>query len=139
MSIPAFSIFSAISELLVTAGVFYVVRRNWIRRPFPLALFLAVALFEALVNVMYMANRAAAAAAGHDPVSTGVKIFFAAHGTLSLLAYLAFVIFGVLAWQEQRAQRWFFPSHPRLTWTFLVVWTISIASGEALFALRYLV
>ena len=99
----------------------------------------APTLFEALVNVMYMANRAAAAAAGHDPVSTGVKIFFAAHGTLSLLAYLAFVIFGVLAWQEQRAQRWFFPSHPRLTWTFLVVWTISIASGEALFALRYLV
>lgn len=57
MSIPAFSIFSAASELVVTAGVAIVVSRNWSRRKFPLALFLAVALFEALVNVAYMANR----------------------------------------------------------------------------------
>jgi hypothetical protein len=139
MAIPPFSIFSAVSELFVTAGVLYVVRRNWTRRPFPLAVFLAVALFEALVNVMYMANRAASAAAGHHEISTGMKIFFAAHGTLSLVAYLVFVVLGVFAWQEQREQRWFFPSHPKLTWAFLVVWTISIVSGEALFVLRYLV
>src|SRR5688500_7843546 len=108
MTIPGFSIFSALSELLVTAGVFVVVRRNWTRREFPLSLFLIVSLFEALVNVMYMANRAAAAAAGHDPVSQGMKIFFAVHGLLSLLAYIAFVILGILAYQEQRRGRYFF-------------------------------
>ena len=37
MAIPAFSLFSAISELFVTAAVFYVVYRNWTRRPFPRA------------------------------------------------------------------------------------------------------
>lgn len=139
MSIPPFSIFSAVSELFVTAAVFYVVRRNWTRRPFPLPLFIAVALFEALVNVVYMANRAARASAGHDVVSPAMKVFFAAHGMLSLLAYLVFVILAVLAWQEQRAGRWFFRERPALTWGFLAAWTVSVVSGEVLFVLRYLV
>jgi len=144
MRIPAFSLFSAISELLVTAGVLFVVRRNWTRRLFPFGVFLSVALFEGLVNVMYMAHRAseAASAPGHaaaSTLSTGMKIAFAAHGLLSLLAYLVFVVLGTFAHQEQDKGRWFFRERPALTWTFLVGWTISIVSGEAIFALRYLV
>jgi hypothetical protein len=138
MHIPPFSIFSAVSELFVTAGVVYVLYRNWTQRPFPLALFLAVAVFEAFVNVLYMANRAARAAAGTEAISTGMKIAFAAHGLLSLLAYLVFVVLGVIAWQEQRAGRYFFRERPGLTWTFAVVWAISVISGEVMFGLRYL-
>ena len=139
MSIPAFSIFSAISELFVTAGVFYMVRLNWTRRPFPLPLFLGIALFEALVNVVYMANRASRAATGADVISPAMKVFFAAHGTLSLLAYLVFVILAVFAWQDQRSGRFYFRERPALTWAFLAVWVVSVASGEVLFVLRYLV
>ena len=138
MNIPPFSIFSAVSELFVTAGVIYVIRRNWTRRPFPLAIFLAVALFEAFVNVLYMATKSARAAAGAEEVSTAMKLAFAGHGLLSLLAFLAFVVLGVLAWQEQRAGRYFFRDHPAVTWVFAVAWTISIVSGEALFVTRYL-
>lgn len=139
MAIPPFSVFSAVSELFVTAAVFYVVRRNWMRRPFPLPLFIGVALFEALVNVVYMANRASRAAAGHDVISPAMRIFFAGHGALSLLAYLWFVILAVFAWQDQRANRWFFRDRPVLTWSFLIAWTVSVVSGEVLFVLRYLV
>ena len=139
MNIPPFSIFSAISELFVTAGVLYLVWSNWRRRRFRGLLFLGLALFEALVNVLYMANRASHAATGADPISTGMKIFYAAHGMLSLIAYVAFVILGALAFQEQRAGRWFFREHPALTWAFLVTWIVSIGSGEAIFVLRYLV
>ncbi len=145
MHIPPFSLFSAVSELFVTAGVLFVVRRNWTRRLFPFALFLTVALFEGGINVMYMASRASEAAAvhaGHAVASTlpvGMKIAFAAHGLLSLLAYLVFVVLGVFAHQESQRQRWFLREHPGLTWTFIVLWVISIGSGEVLFALRYLV
>jgi hypothetical protein len=144
MHVPAFSVFSAISELFVTAGVVFVVRRNWTRRRFPFAVFLAVALFEGLVNVMYMANRASEAStpathAAAAQLSTAMKIGFAAHGLLSLLAYLVFVVLGTFAHQEQTKQRWFFRERPALTWIFLAVWTISIVSGEVIFALRYLV
>ena len=138
MTIPPFSLFSAVSELFVTAGVLWILRRNWTRRPFPLGAFLAVALFEALVNVLYMAKRAAQAATGAHAVAPGMKVFFAAHGLLSLLAYLMFVVLGVFAWQEQRAGRWFFRERPGLTWTFVAVWLVSIVSGEAIFVMRYL-
>ena len=45
---------------------------------------------------------------------------------------------GTLAHQEQRAGRLFFRDHPKLTWTFLVMWVLSIGSGEAIFVIRYL-
>jgi hypothetical protein len=139
MHAPAFSVFSAVSELFVTAGVIFVIRRNWTRRPFPLGVFLAVALFEALVNVLYMANRAAQAATpGAPSMPTGMKIAFALHGMLSLVAYLVFVVLAVFAYQDQKRGRYFFRERPAITWTFAVVWAISILSGEALFVTRYL-
>ncbi len=138
MHIPAFSLFSAVSELFVTAGVLYVIIRNWNRLRFPLGVFLTVALFEALVNVMYMANRSAQAATGsHEALSTGMKIFFAGHGILSLLAYLVFVVLGIFAYQEQKDGRFFFRERPVLTWTFVAVWTVSIVSGEVIFLMHY--
>ena len=139
MHIPPFSIFSAVSELFVTAGVIYVIRRNWTRKPFALAVFLTVALFEALVNVLYMANRSAQAAApGAETMPAMMKLGFALHGMLSLIAYLVFVILAVFAYQDQKRDRYFFREHPGVTWTFAVVWAISIVSGEALFVTRYL-
>ena len=138
MHAPPFSLFSAISELFVTAGVLWVIRRNWTRRTFPLGVFLTVALFEALVNVMYMASRSSAAASGAAPMSSGMRLFFALHGMLSLVAYLVFVVLGVLAYQDQRENRFWFRDRPAVTWTFIVVWLVSIGSGEALFVARYL-
>jgi hypothetical protein len=137
--IPPFSLFSAVSELFVTAGVLYMVWRNWTRRAFPLPLFLAVVLFEAFVNVMYMAMRAAQASTGVHPIAPGMRVFFAVHGMVSLLAFLAFVVLGVFAYQDQKSGRFFFRDHPRLTWIFLVVWIVSVTSGEVIFALRYLI
>lgn len=138
MTIPTFSIFSAASELVVTAGVAIVVSRNWSRRKFPLALFLAVALFEALVNVAYMANRTARAASGADPMTSGLRLAFAVHGMISLLAYLWFVVLGVIASVQQQTGRFWFRDHRLHTIFFLIVWTISVGSGEALFVTRYL-
>lgn len=138
MHIPPFSLFSTISELFVTAGVFFVIRRNWTRRTFPLGLFLTVTLFEACVNVAYMATKTASAASGHETVGQGMRLAFAAHGMISLLAYLWFVVLGVMASVQQAAGKFWFRDHPIHTWAFLVVWTISIVSGEAMFIFRYL-
>ena len=103
--IPPFSVFSAVSELFVTAGVFTIIARNWRGRTFPLALLLAVALFEAFVNVLYMANRAAQASSGPEAhaLAPGLRVFFAVHGLLSLVAYLVFVVLAVFAYQTRSA------------------------------------
>ena len=140
MNIPAFSIFSAISELFVTAGVLYVILRNWNRRRFAFPIFLAVVLFEAFVNVLYMSQRASQAAAGGEAhaMSSAMRLFFALHGMVSLLAFIVFVVLGVFAYQDQKKGRFFFREHVVVTWTFLIVWILSVGSGEAIFALRYL-
>jgi hypothetical protein len=67
-----------------------------------------------------------------------MKVFFAVHGMLSLVAYLVFVLLGILAYQEQKEGRFFFRERPAMTWAFLALWTVSIVSGEAIFVARYL-
>jgi hypothetical protein len=140
MHIPAFSIFSAVSELFVTAGVLYVILRNWNQQRFAFPIFLAVLLFEAFVNVLYMSQRASAAASGAEShaMSGTMRLFFALHGMVSLLAFIVFVVLGVFAHQDQKKGRFFFREHPVITWTFLIVWILSVGSGETIFALRYL-
>jgi hypothetical protein len=138
MNAPAFSIFSAVSELFVTAGVMYVIARNGTRRRFPFGLFLAVVLFEGLVNVLYMSQRASMASSGATPIPSGLRLFYALHGVGSLFAYIVFVVLGVFAHQDQKKGVYFFRDHPVLTWIFIAVWTASIGTGEAIFALRYL-
>ncbi len=138
MHIPPFSIFSAISELLVTAGVLYVILRNRSARRFSFPIFLTVVLFEGLVNVLYMSQRASQASSGAAPMAPGLRLFFALHGVVSLLAFIVFVILGVFAHQDQKRGVYFFRDRPGVTWTFLVVWIVSIVSGEAIFAVRYL-
>ena len=49
-----------------------------------------------------------------------------------------FVVLGIFAYQDQRAGRFYFRERPALTWSFLGVWVVSVGSGEALFAVRYL-
>lgn len=135
---PGFSLFSALSEVLVTVGVLWIVRRNWMRRPFALGAFLALVLFEALVNVLYMASRASQAAANRgSALSPAMRAFYAGHGVLSLLAYLVFVVLGVVAWQQQRRGRFLFRLHPAWTGTFVAVWLVSVLSGEGIFLARY--
>lgn len=137
MSAPAFSVFSAVSELFVTAGVLYVIVRNWKRQRFSFPIFLGVVLFEAFVNVLYMSQRAAQASSGAEKMSEGMRLFFALHGVVSLLAFIVFVILGVFAYQDQKQGRFFFRERPVLTWTFVAVWIASVGSGEAIFLLRY--
>jgi len=139
MHIPPFSLFSAVSELFVTAGVLYVIVRNWNRRRFSFPVFLTVVLFEAFVNVLYMSQRASQATSGATPLLPGMRLFLALHGVASLFAFIVFVVLGVFAHQDQKKNLFYFRERPGLTWTFLVVWTASIATGEVIFALRYLV
>ncbi len=135
---PGFSLFSAVNEVLVTVCVLVILRRNWTGRTFALWAFLALVAFEAFVNVLYMAARASAASAnGGSALSPALRGFYAAHGVLSLLGYLAFVVLGVIAWQQQRRGRFFFRLHPGVTWSFLALWMVSVLSGEGIFIARY--
>ena len=74
-----------------------------------------------------------------DPVAEKLPLRHPAEITMFIfMVVLNFVILGVLAYQDQRSGRFWFKDRPGVTWTFVVVWLISVISGEVIFAVRYL-
>ena len=137
-AIPAYSIFSAGSELLVTAAVFYVLWRAYARDDFRKGLLVVVLSFEALVNISYMAYRIAVPAGG-QALPGWLAATAALHGILSLAMFLALLFFAAMAWRDDARGENFFRDHKGATWTFVGLWTVSIVSGEFLFVATYLV
>nr|BAL53769.1 hypothetical protein HGMM_F08F07C28 [uncultured Acetothermia bacterium]BAL59467.1 hypothetical protein HGMM_OP4C103 [Candidatus Acetothermum autotrophicum] len=138
-AIPVFSIFSAASELVVTALVLYVIISNMRGQVLRWKLLLAVLLFEVLVNVGYMIYRASHMAGetseALSPLLRGLAGF---HGALSLIMLLVLIQLSFLAyWQMQRGRQ-YFQEHRVISVLFIVVWLVSVLSGELFFALRYL-
>lgn len=140
MNAPTFSTFSAIAEIFVTAGVFYVVLRNYAQKGFAWQLAIALIIFEFSVNMMYMIFRMREVSAGHESgsgASPTMAAFMAAHGMLSLLVFVLLVIFAYLAFVAWKRGRHFFHDHPVVTWSFLGLWILSVGSGETLYLINY--
>lgn len=136
--IPAYSIFSALSELLVTAAVFYVVWRAWHHNDFRRGLLVCVLVFEAAVNISYMAVRMLAPSSSLHDSPDWLVTTAALHGLLSLAMFLFLIFITVLAWRDNERGHNFLRESPAMTWAFVALWTISIVSGEFLFAAFYL-
>jgi len=130
----AFSTFSAISELGVTALVLYVIISNLRGGPFRARLLLATLTFEILVNVTYMVNRTVVVAANHpNPLGHWVGVLGAVHGVLSLVALVGLIAISVLAFRAAKRGRSFFREYRGLTYAFIALWVLSVGSGELLY------
>ena len=136
MSASAFSTFSAISELFVTAAVFYVIFTNLKGRNFPWKLAVGVILFEFSVNMLYMIFRMQQQGTTGDSSSAFVA-FAAGHGFLSLLVFILFAVFCFLAYSGFKKGSFFFKENKTLTYVFISLWTISVVSGEVLYFINY--
>lgn len=136
MEAPSFSTFSAISEIFVTAAVLYVVLTNFKGKGFPAKTALGVIVFEFSVNMLYMITRM------DDHSSSdlsGIMIAFAAiHGSLSLLIFIMFTVYAFLAYSDHKKGKFFFKEHPKQTVFFIILWAISVLSGEALYVIHYM-
>jgi hypothetical protein len=138
MEAPFFSSFSAIAEIFVTAAVLYIVLNNYQGKGFAWRLAAAVCLFEFSVNMLYMISRLRADAASGE--ATGPMALFAAgHGLLSLIIFVALVVFCFQAYQAWKRGAFYFQERPTLTFVFLFFWTVSVVTGEVLYVVRYLI
>jgi hypothetical protein len=138
MAIPAYSIFSASSELLVTAAVFYVVWKAW-HGDFRRGLLVSVLVFEAAANISYMAYRTIAPSSPLHDEPGWLTTTAILHGILSLAMFLFLIFITAMAWRDNERGRNFFRDSPTTTWAFVGLWTASIVSGEFLFAALHLV
>lgn len=138
-NIPWFSTFTLFTEVLVTAGLFYVFYSGYFKNKFPFRLTAAVLAYEALFNISYMTYRAFthvdSTAHPHSPLHIGVAIF---HGTFSLLMFILLIIFMIVAWKSYARGANYFQEHKRLTIIFLAAWMVAILSGILFYYEAYL-
>ena len=136
MTPPAFSIFAALSELIITAIVYYTIISHRQGRPFRFKLLGFAILYEALVNVSYMVTRFVGS---ESPVhfSSQMKLFATIHGIFSMLVFIWLIILFFLASSSAKLEQNFFGDHKFSTYLFLILWGFSVASGELMFALIY--
>jgi hypothetical protein len=131
--VSAFSHFSAVSELGVTAAVFYVLWRAWRHDDVRTGLLAVVLAFEVFVNVAYMVWRIAIPTVH---LQTLPSWLLAGHGILSLLMLAGLIAFAVEAGRLRRQKRNLVREHPGQAVGFAVLWGISVASGEVIYAMQ---
>lgn len=102
MTAPASSTFSAISELFITAGVFYVVFNNFRGRSFNAKVATAVIVFAFMVNMLSMSARMRQ----HTETNTDSTFvaFAAGHGFLSLLVFILFAVLAFMAYSVDKKE-----------------------------------
>jgi hypothetical protein len=130
----AFSTFAAISELIVTTLVLYVIIENLRGGPFRAGLLFGTLTFEVFVNVAYMINRSVVVATNNpNPLAHWVGLLGAFHGVLSLVMLIGLIVISVMAYRASKQGASFFRERRGLTHAFLVLWLISVTSGEVLY------
>lgn len=140
MTIPIFSIITLITELFITASVFYIVWKGRTQGVFYKKLTYTVLSYEALFNITYMVHQAMERAPEHIPTSHGpyVTLFGIFHGIFSLLMFVALIVFMITAAKRYAGGENFFLVRSTLTNIFLGAWSISILSGVGFFVILYL-
>lgn len=139
MHAPLFSTITLCTELIISSIIYYTLFQGYKHNKFPTMLAGVALLYEIIFNITYMASRVPSqqkAAHAASPFLIGLAII---HGTLSLLMFLALVVFFIFAWSRYRKGHNYFASHKILTWTFLVFWTFSIVSGVLFYFVEYII
>ena len=121
----------------MTTIAYYTVISQLKGKPFRFKLLGFAILFEALVNVTYVVTRFIGS---NSPVhlSGPMRLFATLHGTFSMLVFIWLIILFFLASSSAKLEQNFFRDHRLGTYLFLILWGISVGSGEIMFAMIYL-
>lgn len=139
MHAPLYSTITLLAELVISTIIYYTLYQGYKHNAFPAKLAGAALLYEMIFNITYMAWQAphhVKAAKVESGFVVGLAIV---HGILSLLMFLALIIFFLLAWRNYRKGENYFKNHKMVTWVFLIFWTFSIISGITFYFVEYVV
>jgi hypothetical protein len=138
MHAPIASTITLIAELFISAIVYFTLYSGYKKGKFPTFLAGFALLYESVFNITYMVSRVGSQtkAAHAEPVL--VILLAIIHGTLSLLMFLALIVFFIFAWMKYRKGENYFQSHKILTFIFTFFWTFSILSGVLFYFIEYL-
>lgn len=136
MAAPLFSTLSAITELGVTAAVFYVIAQAYYHDRFRGGILAFALTYEVLFNVAYMVRQLVTTSPEVDRPGW-LTALYAGHGLLSLVMLLALIVFALAAFRQHKHGINMFQEQRGATLAFVVLWSLSIASGEAIYLVEY--
>ena len=136
MDIPIWSVVTLLTELSVTASVYFIIWKGYRTGVFLRIFAFAVLGYEALFNITYMTSRVTSVqgAVTYSPFEIGLAIF---HGTFSILMFAALVGFFLAAARVYKKGENYFLTHRKLTIAFVAAWGVSILSGVTFFISLY--
>ena len=137
MHAPLYSTITLFAELVISAIIYYTLYSGFKHNKFPVKLAGFAIFYETVFNITYMAMQAphhVKAARMESPFIVGLAIV---HGILSLLMFLALIVFLIVAWTRYRKGVNYFANHKILTSIFLFFWTFSIVSGVLFYLVEY--
>lgn len=137
MHAPLYSTITLIAEIFVSASIYYTLYQGYRHNKFPAKLAGFALLYEILFNISYMALQAPHHVKAARVEAPFVVILAIVHGVLSLLMFLALILFFVFAWTRYKKEINYFQSHKMLTSTFIFFWTFSIVSGILFYFVEY--
>ncbi|MGE5041935.1 MAG: hypothetical protein ACM3IJ_03450 [Candidatus Levyibacteriota bacterium] len=136
MHAPLFSTISLIAELVVSSVIFYTFYSGYKKNKFPTIPAAAALIYEVMFNITYMVTRTKAHE-GKNEANFNL-LFGAFHGILSLVMFIALIVFLILAWKNYKKGTNYFLKHKMITFVFLFFWTLSVVSGIVFYVIEYL-
>lgn len=135
MNIPLYSTITLFAEIVISTIIFYTFYQSYMHNKFPVRLAGFALLYEIIFNISYMASRVPSHTEKIEiPWHIALAIF---HGTLSLVMFLALIVFFILAWRKYRKGINYFKIHTIMTILFLVFWSLSVLSGILFYFVEY--
>ena len=137
MAPPLFSTLSAVTELLVTAAVFWFFQQALVHGRYRFGIMAVALVYETLFNITYMTARFFGEGTTGDH-EAWFSVLLAVHGTLSLLMFIGLIVLVIWAF-DRRGKGDLDPlgTRRKLAWTFLVLWTLSVLSGEFIYVMQW--
>lgn len=129
MSSSLLSTITLISELFISAIIYYTLYSGYKHNKFPSKPAGFALLYEAVFNISYMVSRVPSHVNASHVESAFTIVLAATHGILSLIMFIALIVFFIFAWKGYKKGENFFQKHKILTLIFTLFWTISILSG----------
>jgi len=132
---PFLSTITLVAELLISWAVFYSLWSGYTKNKFPAKIAGIALAYEIIFNISYMVSRVGAHTGTYEPLP-GLALAIA-HGTLSLVMFVALILFFTLAWKNYRKGVNYFRLHRIWTILFLVFWTLAVVSGILFYLVEY--
>jgi len=133
---PLFSTLTLIAELFIFGAILYVFFKGYEGQVFPFGLAYFTIAYEVIFNIGYMVYRSVGLKQA-SALSENLKKLGMVHGILSLIVFIALVIFLVLAIKNYEKGINYFKVHSSLTFLLLAFWVISLSSGIFLYIKTY--